>query len=132
MSRIDARNGAFGIVPPKLDGGLITGDFPLFEVNTANVLPEFLALIVRSSEFIELCKRSSKRTTNRKRLRKSLLLAQEIAVPDDLGVQKLAVEVSNRLKSLRDLLQLAVQGSDTLDSALADQIIAAGNQITKT
>jgi hypothetical protein len=53
-------------------------------------------------------------------------------VPDDLGVQKLAVEVSNRLKSLRDLLQLAVQGSDTLDSALADQIIAAGNQITKT
>src|SRR4051794_11116311 len=32
-SRIDARNGAMGVVPDDLDGALVTNDFPLFEVN---------------------------------------------------------------------------------------------------
>ncbi len=29
-SRIDARNGAMGLVPTILDGALVTNDFPLF------------------------------------------------------------------------------------------------------
>ena len=33
MSRIDARNGAFAIVPSDLDGAVVTQDFPLFDIN---------------------------------------------------------------------------------------------------
>src|SRR5438105_442708 len=33
LSRIDARNGAAGVVPVELDGALVTNDFPLFDVD---------------------------------------------------------------------------------------------------
>lgn len=34
MSKIDARNGAFGVVSNELDNAIVTGDFPLFDVDT--------------------------------------------------------------------------------------------------
>ena len=33
ISKIDARNGAMGIVPEFLDGAIVTGDFLLFDFN---------------------------------------------------------------------------------------------------
>ena len=33
VSRIDSRNGALGIVPPELDGAIVTNDFPVFGLN---------------------------------------------------------------------------------------------------
>jgi restriction endonuclease S subunit len=122
MSRIDARNGAFGIVPPELDGALITGDFPLFRVDSSVILPEFLALIVRSSEFNEICKRSSKGTTNRKRLREGILLNQQIAVLEDLDAQRIAVEVASSFRKVKESLQLATGASNFLDAAFADEL----------
>ena len=35
LSGIDARNGAFGIVPPELDGAIVTNDFWYFDINKA-------------------------------------------------------------------------------------------------
>lgn len=29
MSKIDARNGAYGIVPAELEGAIVTNDFPV-------------------------------------------------------------------------------------------------------
>jgi type I restriction enzyme S subunit len=34
LSRIDARNGAIGIVPELLDGSVVSNDFPLFRLTT--------------------------------------------------------------------------------------------------
>jgi hypothetical protein len=36
-SRIDARNGAMGIVPDALDGSVVTNDFPLFNLNADRI-----------------------------------------------------------------------------------------------
>ena len=33
LSKIDARNGAFGIVPPELGGAIITGNFWTYDIN---------------------------------------------------------------------------------------------------
>ncbi len=41
-SRIDARNGAMGLVPASLEGALVTSDFPLFNLNTERLEPTFL------------------------------------------------------------------------------------------
>jgi hypothetical protein len=40
-SRIDARNGAMGIVPGDLDGAVVTGDFPTFTFDLDTVEPRF-------------------------------------------------------------------------------------------
>src|SRR5438105_3836600 len=31
LSRIDARNGAFGLIPDSLDGGVVSNDFPIYD-----------------------------------------------------------------------------------------------------
>ena len=37
LSRIDARNGAFGIIPEELEGAIVTNDFLAFDINEDEV-----------------------------------------------------------------------------------------------
>ena len=43
LSRIDARNGAFGLVPASLDGAVVSNDFPSFILNADKLEPAYLA-----------------------------------------------------------------------------------------
>jgi type I restriction enzyme M protein len=72
ISRIDARYGAIGIVPPELDGAIITGDFWAFDVKTEEVLPDFLDLFFALPEFAKLCENASRGSTRRQRLEAKL------------------------------------------------------------
>jgi type I restriction enzyme S subunit len=106
-SRIDARNGAFGLVPELLEGAVVTSDFPIFSLNQSRVLPEFLEWLSKTNGFVELCKAASEGTTNRVRLKENRFLALEILLPP-LGeqrrvvarIQELAaqIEEANRLR----------------------------------
>lgn len=80
-SRIDARNGAMGIVPETLDGALVTNDFPLLNVKGDRLLVEFLGWLCKTPGFVELCMRASEGTTNRVRLKENRFLALEMALP---------------------------------------------------
>ena len=51
LSRIDARNGAMGLVPTELDGAVVTNDFPTFNVNRERLVPAFLGWLCRTSDF---------------------------------------------------------------------------------
>ncbi len=42
ISRIDARNGASGLVPDELEGAVVSNDFPAFMPQSDRLLPEFL------------------------------------------------------------------------------------------
>lgn len=44
VSKIDARNGAFGIVPPEADGAIITGNFWVYDVNPEIANIDYLIL----------------------------------------------------------------------------------------
>lgn len=46
ISRIDARNGSFGIVSDFLDGAVVTNDFWLFDIKNAE--PQFFVLFLSS------------------------------------------------------------------------------------
>ena len=54
ISRIDARHGAFGIVPEDLDGALVSNDFPCFDIDRSVILPRYLEWYARTHEFVEL------------------------------------------------------------------------------
>lgn len=81
LSRIDARNGALGIVPPELDGAVVTNDFPVFHLREERLLPEYLGWMCRTRGFVEECKKASEGTTNRVRLQERQFLAREISLP---------------------------------------------------
>lgn len=54
MSKIDARNGAYGIVPEELEGAIVTNDFPVFDVDAQKIIPQFLVLVSTTDKFVEL------------------------------------------------------------------------------
>ena len=81
LSKIDARNGAFGVVPEKLDGGIITGNFWTFDVDYNIVNPHYLALLTTTDAFIQFCEQASNGTTNRHSLQEPLFLNIKVPVP---------------------------------------------------
>lgn len=82
LSKIDARNGAIGLVPPALDGAIVSNDFPSFEFRDKDRCdPSFMGWLVRSTPFVELCKAASEGTTNRVRIKEDRFLDQQIALP---------------------------------------------------
>ncbi|NHA04119.1 restriction endonuclease subunit S [Mucilaginibacter sp. HC2] len=87
MSKIDARNGAFGIVPAELEGAITTQDFLSYNINTEKILPEFFNLITGTKHFAELCQKASSGTTGRQRVDEKAFLGFRIPVPH-LDIQK--------------------------------------------
>ena len=81
VSRIDARHGAFGIIPPSLDGALVSNDFPCFDIDSKVVLPSYFAWYARTENFIALCRRVSEGSTNRVRLRENEFLRMTVPLP---------------------------------------------------
>lgn len=81
LSKIDARNGAFGIVPEELDNGVITGNFWTYEIDTTKIFPQILSNILSSKRFQEIWEACSNGTTNRHYLQEADFLNTSIPVP---------------------------------------------------
>jgi type I restriction enzyme S subunit len=103
LSRIDARNGAFGLVPESLDGAVVSNDFPAFDVNRQWLEPGFLAWMSKTEDFVNLCRAASEGTTNRVRLKVDRFLEMPIPLPP-LDVQRLIVA---RIEELAVLIEEA-------------------------
>ena len=81
VSKIDARNGAFGVVPEEVEGGVITGNFWTFDVNYNIINPYFLQLITKTKQFQDLSQSASVGTTNRNYLQEESFLNFSIPLP---------------------------------------------------
>ncbi|WP_159887965.1 restriction endonuclease subunit S [Paenibacillus puerhi] len=89
LSKIDARYGAFGVVPDELENAIITGNFWSFDVDTTRLNIEWFHLYTSSSHFIEICNQSSSGTTNRRYLDEEKFLNYEIILPNILEQNKM-------------------------------------------
>ncbi|QRY55899.1 restriction endonuclease subunit S [Sphingobacterium siyangense] len=95
LSGIDARNGAFGIVPNELDGAIITNDFWCLTPNE-NLLDKHFFLFLTSTKFFDhICKISSDGTTQRIRLQKDKFFNFEISIPEIKYQKELVQKFSN-------------------------------------
>lgn len=103
LSKIDARNGAFGIVGQELDGAIITGNFWTYEVNKERLNIEWFNIFVSSSKFISICDKASSGTTNRRYLDESKFLNYQINLPS-LNEQNIFVKKYKELSSKLDLI----------------------------
>ncbi len=97
LSKIDARNGAFGVVTPDLDGAIITGNFWAFDVDYSQINPHYLTLLTTTPEFIKFSEKSSAGTTNRHYLQENLFLAVEIPLPPLNDEDAKKKNVSNKI-----------------------------------
>lgn len=132
LSRIDARNGAFGIVPPTLDGAVVSNDFPSLNLNTQRIIPEYLGWLSRSADFVDLCKAASEGTTNRVRLKEEKFLATMIALPSLVEQRRLVARIDDlaaKIEEARGLRRLAVEEAEALVISIHNQL--AGTRIRK-
>ena len=81
VSKIDARNGAFGIVPPEADGAIITGNFWVYDVNPEVANIEYLVLLLSSNAFVQAWQDCSNGSGNRLYLQEDKFLNYKIPMP---------------------------------------------------
>ena len=147
LSRIDARNGAFGIIPEELEGAIVTNDFLAFDINEGEVERDFFNVFLQSPIFLEACIKASRGNTNRKRVEESFFLNYQVNLPPlseqhDLinqiikGRTKIAVaqgEITlqqSLLAKLRQaILQEAIQGKLTVDWRAAHPNVEPASQL---
>jgi type I restriction enzyme M protein len=102
LSKIDAMNGAFGIVPSECDEAIITGNFWAFNVSKNIVDLEFLNYFTFTTNFIDLCMKASTGTTHRKYLDETKFLELEISLPL-LSEQQHIVSILKRINSINKI-----------------------------
>ena len=68
ISKIDARNGAMGIIPKELNGAIVTNDFPLYSFSK-DINSKYFNYFSNTFFFDNACKQASEGSTNRKRLK---------------------------------------------------------------
>lgn len=106
ISRIDARNGAMGIVPKELDGAIVTNDFPAFRLDTGMVEPAYLDWLSKTGNFVELCSAASEGTTNRVRLKEERFLAAEISLPSLSEQRRIVSQIGQMATKIEEAQQL--------------------------
>ena len=104
MSKIDARYGAFGIIPEDLDGAIITGNFWTYKLDENKINAEWFFYFTQSFDFIQICKEASTGTTHRKYLDEKVFLAHKIHLPSKEVQQNIVKDYKLRLIKERDLL----------------------------
>lgn len=121
LSKIDARNGAIGMVPAELDGAIVSQDFPSFEFQDIERCdPAFMGWLVRAAPFVELCKAASEGTTNRVRIKEERFLAQQISLPPLTEQQALV----RRLDTLADRVRQVNAHLDAIEQGIGAMLLS--------
>jgi len=125
LSKIDARNGAFGILQDECDGAIITGNFWAFDVNNKLLDAKYFDYLTKTPLFIDFCIRASDGTTNRRYLQESKFLAMEIPLPSREEQRRVVARVEElvgKIEEARSLRQQALEETGALTKAAMRQI----------
>lgn len=122
LSKIDARNSAFGIIPDDLEGALVTNDFMSYEVNEDEVDRDFFNVFLQSPQFLEACVKASRGNTNRKRVQEEFFLNYEVNLPD-IDHQRLLIQKIERAKAAMATAEGEISHQQTLLGKLKQAIL---------
>jgi type I restriction enzyme M protein len=120
ISKIDARHGAFGLVPPELDGAVVSSDFPVFGIAEEHVYPEYLAWMSRSDWFVDMCKRASEGSTNRVRLKVDRFMAETVPLPSKPDQKRILDKISVQLRIIEQAKSTLLAHENELEGILRE------------
>ena len=112
ISKIDGKSAAFGIVDSSLEGAIVTPDFLVYDINTTQILPEYLELVLTNEAILNQFSNSSSGTTGRRRLSQKVFENTFIALPPIDEQRKLIakiIEIREAQKSLEELMQKNIE-----------------------
>lgn len=122
ISRIDARNGASGLVTPSLDGAIVTNDFPLFDLDQTKILPRYVHWLGKTKRFIDDCIRASEGTTNRVRLKEDRFLRLSVPVPSLNEQRRIAARIDELVTKIDQACELTEQATSDINDLTYEMI----------
>lgn len=81
FSKIDARNGAVGLIPEGIPKAIVTSEYPVFTPNTTKLRAAYLHHLLRANHFKTDLQRRASGTSGRKRVTPEGFLDLEVPVP---------------------------------------------------
>jgi type I restriction enzyme S subunit len=120
LSKIDARNGAFGILPDACDKAIITGNFWAFDIDHAVLESRYFDYLTKTPLFVDFCIRASDGTTNRLYLQESKFLNMEISLPPIAEQRRIVArieELAAKIEEARGLRESAIDQLEALYAA---------------
>lgn len=121
-SRIDARNGAFAIIPPELDGAVVSKDFPVFSIDPS-IDSDFLNLFCTTPVFEKTIQAKSNGATNRQRIKEGVLLSLKVPLPP-LEEQKRIANILSLSSDGIEKAELLLDELGTLQNQLVEKALA--------
>ena len=122
ISKIDARNGAYGIVPEELDGAVITGNFWTYKINIKKVLPMYLTYLMRHEFFIKMCNACSYGATNRWYLDEDTFNNFKIPIPTIPEQKEFLKRIEKHAKKI-ELAKREIQNQENGIMHIIDEIV---------
>ncbi|MBK1674708.1 hypothetical protein CKO35_15700 [Ectothiorhodospira shaposhnikovii] len=81
FSKIDARNGAVGLIPSSIPKAVVTSEYPVFTLKADKLRAEYLHHLLRADHFKADLQRKASGTSGRKRVTPEGFLSLEVPVP---------------------------------------------------
>ncbi|WP_299315007.1 restriction endonuclease subunit S [uncultured Halomonas sp.] len=81
FSKIDARNGAVGLIPSNIPKAVVTSEYPVFTPKVDKLRAEYLHYLLRADHFKADLQRKASGTSGRKRVTPEGFLSLEVPVP---------------------------------------------------
>ena len=120
VSKIDARNGAFGIVPDEANGAIITGNFWAFNVDSNIVFPQYLVMLLSSEQFAQAWLECSNGSGNRLYLQEEKFLKYKIPLPSIPEQQALLDKYNVGMKKAGQAEHQAQMLNDNIDGYIME------------
>lgn len=128
LSGIDARHGAFGVIPDDLDGAIVTNDFWYFDIDESVVSRDFFLWLTTTPLFLDACIKSSEGTTNRRRLQGDKFFNFTFKFPE-LSEQQRIIGLISKVENLEKQIDETKKISQMLLQAILRETFD-GNEIS--
>lgn len=130
VAEIDAKMGGFGLVPPELDGAIVSSHYFLFETNDNRIDRRFLDYFCRTEDFRGQV--NAQGTTNYAAIRPSDVLGYEIPLPSPTEQQNIVASLDALAKKIRQLTKHLDAIASTADAIVLSthRSLAQGRTVT--
>ena len=119
-SRIDARNGAFAIIPNYLNNAVVSKDFPIFDIDYNKIKPDILLFSLLEESFIDIIKNSSFGATNRQRIKERTFLNYKIYLPP-IDLQNQFAEIVKQIDKQKFEIEKSLKETQELYESLMEK-----------
>ncbi len=98
FSKIDVRNGAIGLIPDSMSKVVVTSEYPIHRPDLKTVDSRYLALLLRTPNFLALIRRAASGTSGRKRITPDTFRQIEVPLPEPEEQRRMVDAYDNALR----------------------------------